>query len=869
MSVIVDLCNRCSEAWWFCIVHAGWQSAVVGLLLLAVVWAGWRLPSPVRHGLLVLALVKFAIPPLTTLPTGVFGWVTVGEESQDGSTAWGGDLEGSTRLPPGSLTEVSLSAIRSEDPVGDQAVADTFAPPEASLGLKAWLMLAHGLGSLAVLGWIGLEYRRVRGILRAGQALAEGPVLRQCEALCQSMGLRAGPELVVVPQLGSPFVFGLVRPVIVLPKGLTERFSEHELGTVLGHELAHCRRGDMWVNALQASLCALWWFHPVIWMVNRGLRMVREDCCDDFLVGRRWTTGDALCEVLLRVAALRARPTSEALTMTMPFDVNRLGRRIRRNMDDRLTRSTRLSLGALLVLALVAVCLLPGVRGAGTEDDAEAATMSGRAPVRDAADAHADEAAGSVASTRVVRGKVVDKGGQPVEGAEVWLPIAGLKSGERHTLNTKTDAQGRFAIEVPGEWVSGDRVSFLSWIVSAYAPGYSLGMTSAGVAILRGDPSDVIVEIGPTSDISFVILDPEDRPLVGAVVEPLHVSTMEIAGTVPEELMPHFRAVTDSEGRVHLPGLQRDTLRSVRVITKQLGIQEKLLYEYEQSGQTFSITFLRTIRLRPAGRIEGRLVGDNPEVVRGVRLYFRTERHEPALEQPAEGYALLETDVQGRFVVPAIATGWLKVLATLDQNTNLRPKLPRPYEVRVDAGQTTRLELPMRPTIPVRGSIRVRGTRQPVAKAEMSIGSDSNSEFAVSDADGRFAVRILPGWIAPHVVILPEQYARPHRSTIRGVEVPEDAKEFELPPIEVLPGKTVSGRLIDEHTRPVAEARILMHDDGELCGAAISDKEGQFTVSGVFPTANPTTATYTVWFKTTKIGKSMEAKAIPGNPLRL
>jgi len=104
MNAIADLCNQWSEAWWLWVVQAGWQSAAVGLAVLVAVWAGWRLPSPVRHGLLVLALVKFAMPPLTTLPTGLFSRVTVGEVFQDEATALSSDTGG---LPSSRSPQVS------------------------------------------------------------------------------------------------------------------------------------------------------------------------------------------------------------------------------------------------------------------------------------------------------------------------------------------------------------------------------------------------------------------------------------------------------------------------------------------------------------------------------------------------------------------------------------------------------------------------------------------------------------------------------------------------------------------------------------------------------------------------------------------
>jgi hypothetical protein len=79
MNGLVDGINRIAEAWWFSVMHAAWQSAVIGCVLLALVAWGRRWPSSVRYWLLVIALVKFAVPPLWSAPTGLFSYIAVTE----------------------------------------------------------------------------------------------------------------------------------------------------------------------------------------------------------------------------------------------------------------------------------------------------------------------------------------------------------------------------------------------------------------------------------------------------------------------------------------------------------------------------------------------------------------------------------------------------------------------------------------------------------------------------------------------------------------------------------------------------------------------------------------------------------------------
>jgi hypothetical protein len=44
------------------------------------------------------------------------------------------------------------------------------------------------------------------------------------------------------------------------------------------------RRGDTWVARLQLVAQIVWWFHPLVWWMNRELVRQRERCCDEEVV---------------------------------------------------------------------------------------------------------------------------------------------------------------------------------------------------------------------------------------------------------------------------------------------------------------------------------------------------------------------------------------------------------------------------------------------------------------------------------------------------------------------------------------------------------------------------------------------------------
>ena len=72
MNILMDMLDRAGELWWHYALHATWQAAIVVALIVLAVRLGKRWPSPLRYWLLVVALLKFAIPPMLSIPTGVF-----------------------------------------------------------------------------------------------------------------------------------------------------------------------------------------------------------------------------------------------------------------------------------------------------------------------------------------------------------------------------------------------------------------------------------------------------------------------------------------------------------------------------------------------------------------------------------------------------------------------------------------------------------------------------------------------------------------------------------------------------------------------------------------------------------------------------
>jgi len=79
----------------------------------------------------------------------------------------------------------------------------------------------------------------------------------------------------------EPGVFGIRKPILVLPAGITGRLTRAQLEAVLVHELCHVRRRDNLTAAIHMVVEMIFWFHPLVWWIRSQLVAERERACDE------------------------------------------------------------------------------------------------------------------------------------------------------------------------------------------------------------------------------------------------------------------------------------------------------------------------------------------------------------------------------------------------------------------------------------------------------------------------------------------------------------------------------------------------------------------------------------------------------------
>lgn len=152
--------------------------------------------------------------------------------------------------------------------------------PAAGLEVSQWLVILWAVGAAAFLvrrAWMRcLLAARVRTSAR----VPDPETQREFRQLCQEMRIRRPVRLMEMADITSPALTIGPRPTVLLPSFLTEKGRARERRFALLHELTHLRRGDDLILLWYGLLRCLWWFHPILWLMEKPFRMDMESACD-------------------------------------------------------------------------------------------------------------------------------------------------------------------------------------------------------------------------------------------------------------------------------------------------------------------------------------------------------------------------------------------------------------------------------------------------------------------------------------------------------------------------------------------------------------------------------------------------------------
>ncbi|MGO4701618.1 M56 family metallopeptidase [Dyella sp. 2RAB6] len=232
-------------------------------------------------------------------------------------------------------------------PVPLAASARAYDPPARPLPWRETLVSLWLLAmALQLLGALR-EWRETRAVMRNAEPVRDAKLLAQCAEQARALGLRRCPDLRRSEVIVSPQVAGLWRPVVLLPTEHT--LDADECAMALAHELAHLRRGDLWLGWIPALAQRAFFFHPLARWAMREYAFHREAACDAQVLDRSRAEPQDYGRLLLRLGV--AFPVSSGLAGASPTFQNLKRRLTLLQQTDRVPPR----LGAWLLVVLVAL----------------------------------------------------------------------------------------------------------------------------------------------------------------------------------------------------------------------------------------------------------------------------------------------------------------------------------------------------------------------------------------------------------------------------------------------------------------------------------------------------------------------------------
>lgn len=228
----------------------------------------------------------------------------------------------------------------------------------------AWAVCVVGLwlGGMLVAGTrVVSGLRSIRHLERESVPLWEGELVQQAHAAQQVLRCQR-PATVRLARADAhvvvPMTWGWRCPQVLLPADALA-WPDMRRRAILLHELAHVARGD-WAALLMAHVvCAVYWFHPLVWWAARSLRTESERATDDRVLAAGVGAGDygeCLLEFVRLLTATQRRPIMKlTLAMARP---STLENRLCALLDPRRSRRGVSRLHVLGGAATVAAALL-------------------------------------------------------------------------------------------------------------------------------------------------------------------------------------------------------------------------------------------------------------------------------------------------------------------------------------------------------------------------------------------------------------------------------------------------------------------------------------------------------------------------------
>ena len=284
--------------------------------------------------------------------------------------------------------------------------------------------------------------------------------------------------------ISSPLSIGFFPKRIFLPSFWLHLPQECQ-SVLIDHELAHIKRKDGLVLFLQLLAQSIYFFHPLVWLLNERINEYREMACDDFAIENTKLSPVAYSRYLVHMAENSVHPhwsytSATALIRQRHKLLNRVNYQIKEVAMKPISKKRLRLFMVLLLLFSIPLSLYSKKNAPQAINDITHEELAGLVLIEDS-------------KFGAVTGKVSDqKTGEALPGANVFL--VGTK------LGAATNEKGEFSIPsvAPGKYVArAEMYGFKPVEVNVHLDENTRTTINISMLVDRGSGSEAVVKGHP------------------------------------------------------------------------------------------------------------------------------------------------------------------------------------------------------------------------------------------------------------------------------------------------------------------------------------------------------------------------------------
>ena len=290
------------------------SASIVGLFLLLIkALFHDKLTAKWHYAIWIVLLVRLVVPVQNTIITSPLS------------------LLGSVRLNEWMVllkmkAETALQSVLSK-PYGTVDYSGDALLAWQSYSFTDWLFMIYAAGVILLTLYYTVIYFGLRR--RIGRGLpADDALSLMVHDTALRYNVKPGRNIRICAGFDTPFVCGIIKPVLVIPAHLKDNVTD----TMILHELLHLQYKDIWMNFVIHAVRIVNWCNPVMWFVLNRIQNDSEAFCDQRVLERiEQDQQKAYGHQLLDLA--RSKYPTVVGTTTMANGKRNIKRRLKRMVD--------------------------------------------------------------------------------------------------------------------------------------------------------------------------------------------------------------------------------------------------------------------------------------------------------------------------------------------------------------------------------------------------------------------------------------------------------------------------------------------------------------------------------------------------------